>query len=64
MEISIIILGSIILPGIVVLLLILFKGKLSEEVQEKDQLIDTLEEIVEAKSKTIKDLLWKPQQRY
>jgi len=57
MEISIIILGSIILPGIVVLLLILFKGKLSEEVQEKDQLIDTLEEIVEAKSKTIKDLL-------
>jgi len=57
MEISIIILGSIVLPGVVVLLLILFKGKLSEEVQEKDQLIDTLEEIVEAKSKTIKDLL-------
>lgn len=56
MALLIVILGSVVLPAIVVILLLIWEKKMAARQSEKDKLINTMEEIITLKDGSIQKL--------
>ncbi|MFZ6011182.1 MAG: hypothetical protein ACOYXT_12620 [Bacteroidota bacterium] len=56
MEIFIVIFASLIIPLAVISILVLVGRRLAKETRQKDQLVATMENIIEMKNKMIKQL--------
>jgi hypothetical protein len=56
MEINIIIFDTSVIPVVVIVVLILIGRRYKSETQRKDELVNTMENIIEMKNKKIKQL--------
>lgn len=56
MEVIIIVLGTLIIPTVVIVLLLVIGRKYSTETQRKEKLFNSMENIIEMKDKMIKQL--------
>ena len=56
MEVFIVIFGTLMMPGVILICLMFLGRKYSDESARKDRLVDKMENIIEMKNKMIKQL--------